>query len=328
LKICVNLRNLRIIWFKVFFQRGCLKGMFQILSKYRFARLACVFTIVTSCSLVYGANNLLAASTDSAVVADLSREFGSVQPRLWAENLPGVMRYLDYPPAEKKIALTLDACGSKNDGYDRDLIEFLAAENIPASLFVNARWIDKNPQLFRTLSANPLFDLQNHGRKHLPASVNGRSAYGLPGTATIGALVDEVAAGRAKIAGLTGVETTYFRSGTAYYDEVAIEVIQRLGQKIAGFSVLGDAGTTYTAEQIEQTLALVQANDIIIAHMNHPERQTAEGLIPALGRLRTAGFRFVTLRDAPTRHDPPAGYRQLKRNPALDINRYPQGSLK
>jgi hypothetical protein len=44
--------------------------------------------------------------------------------------------------------------------------------------------------------------------------------------------------------------------------------------------------------------------------------------------LRTAGFRFVTLRDAPTRHDPPAGYRQLKRNPALDINRYPQGSLK
>jgi len=302
--------------------------MLQQLSISWFFRSALALAFFASGSFFCGGNAALAAARDSEVAAVLTREFGAEKPQLWAESLPGVMRYLDYPPGDKKIALTLDACGSKNDGYDRALIEFLSAEKIPASLFINARWIDKNPQLFMALSANPLFDIQNHGLHHLPASVNGRSAYGLKGTATIGELVEEVETGRAKIAGLAGVEPTYYRSGTAYYDEVAVKVIHRLGQKIAGFSVLGDAGTTYTAEQIEQTLALVQANDIIIAHMNHPERQTAEGLIPALRRLQAEGYSFVTLRDAPTRHDAPAGYRHLRRNPALDINRFPLGSGK
>jgi len=301
--------------------------MSQLLSKQRLAGLATV-VVITSVCLVYGAGAPAADWQDSKLIAQLNREFGAEQPRLWAEDLPGVMRFLDFPAGEKKIALTLDACGSKNDGYDRDLIDFLTAEKIHATLFINARWIDKNPQLFKALAANPLFDLENHGLHHLPASVNGRSAYGLKGTANIGELVEEVDTNRRKLAGLTGVTPTWFRSGTAYYDEVAVKVIQRLGQKIAGFSVLGDAGTTYTAEQIERTLTLVQANDIIIAHMNHPEHQTAEGLIPALRKLRAEGFNFVTLHAAPTRDTPPAGYRKLKWNPALDVNRFPRGSGK
>ena len=283
-------------------------------------RVAVVAAILVSGSLVSGCQKPQLVADVSQEATTLTRTFGPEKPRLWSETLPGVVRYLDYRPVEKKLALTLDACGSDHDGYDRELIDYLVAENIPATLFVNARWIDKNPGTFKSLAGNPLFDIQNHGLHHLPASVNGRSAYGLPGTATIGALVEEVEAGRLKIARLTGVDTTYFRSGTAYYDEIAVKVIHRLGQKIAGFSVLGDAGTTYTAEQIEQTLALIQANDIVIAHMNHPERQTAEGLIPALGKLKGQGFSFVTLRDAPTRESVPAGYKKLKRDLALDIN--------
>ena len=291
-----------------------------------FFRSALVFVLITSDSLSYGARPLLAATKASELAPVMTRDFGAQQPKRWAENLPGIMRYLDYPAGDRKLALTLDACGSKNDGYDQDLIDFLVAEQIHATLFLNARWIDKNSQVFKILAANPLFDIQNHGSHHLPASVNGRSAYGLKGTATIGALVEEVDTNRRKLAGLLGVAPTWFRSGTAYYDEVAVKIIQRLGQKIAGFSVLGDAGTTYTAEQIERTLSLVQPNDIIIAHMNHPEHQTAEGLVPALRTLKAQGFNFVTLGEAPTRDTPPAEYRTLNRNLSLDINVHPAGS--
>jgi len=291
-------------------------------------RLAVVVILIVSSSLVYGLENAPLPEDVAQEAATLTDTFGSEQPRLWAENLPGIVRYLDYPSAEKKIALTFDACGSKHDGYDQQLIDFLVAEEIPATLFVNARWIDKNPETFKVLAGNPLFDIENHGLHHLPASVNGRSAYGLKGTASVGALVEEVGVEKLQIAKLTGVSPSYFRSGTAYYDEVAVKVIHQLGQKIAGFSVLGDAGASYTAEQIERTLSLVQANDIIIAHMNHPERQTAEGFIPALRKLKEQGFRFVTLRDAPTRDTMPAGYRRLKRNLSLDINLYPLGSGK
>jgi len=291
-------------------------------------RLAVVGTLAVSISLVCGCQKAPQPENVAQESVSLSETFGAEQPKLWAENLPGIVRYLDYPPAEKKIALTFDACGSKHDGYDQQLIDFLVDEKISATLFVNARWIDKNPETFKALAGNPLFDIENHGLHHLPASVNGRSAYGLKGTASVEALVEEVDIEKLQIAKLTGVSPSYFRSGTAYYDEVAVKVIHQLGQKIAGFSVLGDAGATYTAEQIEKTLSLVQANDIIIAHMNHPERQTAEGFIPALRKLKEQGFRFVTLRDAPTRDTMPAGYRMLKRNLSLDINLYPLGSGK
>jgi hypothetical protein len=42
----------------------------------------------------------------------------------------------------------------------------------------------------------------------------------------------------------------------------------------------------------------VRDGDVIIAHMNKPASQTAEGLSVGLARLQAAGFRFITLRDA------------------------------
>lgn len=285
-----------------------------------------VVAVIAACALAGGCTPLPPRLQVADVAAVMEKTYGAEQPELWAESLPGVMRYLDYPAGEKQIALTLDACGSTGDSYDRELIDFLVAERIAVTLFINSRWIDKNPVAFKSLASNPLFDIQNHGLNHLPASVNGRSVYGLTGTANITELVEEVAVSQRKITELTGRAPTYYRSGTAYYDEVAVKVVYRLGEKVAGFSVLGDAGTTYSAEQIEQTLALVQPNDIIIAHMNHPERQTADGLIPALTRLKSQGFNFVTLHDAPTRFAAPPGYAYTERNLALDINVYPLDS--
>lgn len=247
-------------------------------------------------------------------------KYAGAEPKLWGETLPGIERYLDYGADEKKICLTLDACGSKGDGFDKDIIEFLEYEKMPATLFINSRWIEKNPELFERLAANPIFDIQNHGTRHLPASVNGRSIYGLAGTADACELVEEVSGCDAMIEQMTGKKPSFFRSGTAYYDEVAVEVIQKLGYKIAGFSVLGDAGTTYKKDQVYDSVRRAQANDIIIAHFNHPERETAEGLIPALIELKAMGYTMVPLASSPTRCDAPAGYKQTERDLSLDMN--------
>jgi len=162
-------------------------------------------------------------------------------------------------------------------------------------LFINARWIDANPELFAKLAANPLFEIANHGYAHRPASVTGRSAYGITGTADVPALVDEIEANARKIARLTDVRPRYYRSGTAYYDEVAVEVSRRLGQEVIGFSILGDAGATYRREQVKAALLKAMPGDIIIAHMNHPEGETAAGLKVAIPELQRRGFRFVRL---------------------------------
>ena len=118
-------------------------------------------------------------------------KFEKQKPKQWGEKVTGVKT--QFNTKEKVIAITMDACGSKDGmGYDSKLISYLEKENIPATLFINARWIDANMDTFKTLAENPLFEIGNHGLAHKPASVDGNSIYGLKGTQDIGELVDEI----------------------------------------------------------------------------------------------------------------------------------------
>jgi peptidoglycan/xylan/chitin deacetylase (PgdA/CDA1 family) len=200
----------------------------------------------------------------------------------------------------KVVALTLDACGSaRGKGVDARLMDFLEKERIPATLFINARWIDANPALFQRLAANPLFEIANHGLRHKPASVSGRSIYGIEGTKDAGELVEEIELNARKIEAITGQRPKLYRSGTAYYDELAIEVAAELRHEVAGFSVLGDAGATYTAAQVRSALLRATPGDVILCHMNHPESATGAGIIAAVPELKRRGFSFVRMSDYP-----------------------------
>lgn len=232
--------------------------------------------------------------------ADLEAAYAGKTPREWGETVTGVKTRL--ATKEKVLALTLDACGSpRGKGIDAELIRFLEQEKVPATLFINARWIDANPELFVELARNPLFTIANHGFLHRPASVNGRSVYGIDGTGNVGELVDEIDLNAEKIRKITGTRPGYYRSGTAYYDELAVEIAERLGHQVVGFSVLGDAGATYTGEQVKAALLSSTPGSIVILHMNHPESGTREGVKAAVPELRKRGFRFVGLSEYPLR---------------------------
>lgn len=225
---------------------------------------------------------------------EIVARFGEVVPQEWGETVAGVKTRLDT--GEKLIALTMDACGSrKGMGFDAELLAFLEREQVPATLFINARWIEPNRAAFDRLAANPLFEIANHGWQHKPASVTGRSAYGIDGTRNVAELVDEIELGAAKIAALTGRRPSFYRSGTAFYDEVAVQVSEALGQQVVGFSVLGDRGATYTREEVKKALLSATPGDIIILHMNHPEADTRAGVMDAVPELKRQGFRFVRL---------------------------------
>ena len=158
-------------------------------------------------------------SPDSFKKEIVSRFSGRV-PQRWAEKVLGVNTRLDT--YQKSIALTLDACGSEKDGYDTELINFLIQERVPVTLFICGRWIDKNPEIFKQLAANRLFEIENHGCRHKPCSVTGQSVYGIKGTANPGDVFDEIEKNGQKIQQLTGRQPKYYRSWTAYYDEVAV----------------------------------------------------------------------------------------------------------
>lgn len=222
--------------------------------------------------------------------------FGNRVPKHWGSEVKGVKTRLASD--DRIIALTFDACGSpRGKGADAALIGFLERERIPATLFVSGLWIEANQELFKRLSVNPLFEIANHGYRHRPASVTGQHAYGIQGTRDIGEVVDEIEQNARLIENITGKRPAFYRSGTAYYDEVAVELAAALGQQVAGYSLLGDAGATFSAQQVRDALLAAKPGDIAIFHMNHPESGTAAGVIAAVPELRKRGFRFVRLSD-------------------------------
>ncbi|MHA7239827.1 polysaccharide deacetylase family protein [Arthrobacter sp. TMS1-12-1] len=120
-------------------------------------------------------------------------------------------------PRARGIALTLDFCGGTGGGgADLTTIDLLRRLQVPATLFLNGRWITANPALAQDLAAVALFEVANHGTNHYPLSVNGAAAYGISGTEGTGSVDDEIMIDNARLAELTGARPRFFRPGTAY----------------------------------------------------------------------------------------------------------------
>ncbi|WP_223279377.1 polysaccharide deacetylase family protein [Streptomyces sp. SDr-06] len=223
--------------------------------------------------------------------------YGKQTPTSWGLTVPGALSRL--PASGKTAALTFDACGGKGGGdYDRALIEFLRQRSVPATLFINSRWIEENPSVFKELATDSLFEIANHGTRHLPLSVAGRSAYRIPGTRNAGEVYDEVSGNRAKLTDLLGRPPRFFRSGTAYCDDVAAKIVTDLGERFASFDVNGDGGATFTPAQVHQAMQSVRPGSVVIGHMNHPKGGTAAGMRLAVPHLLDTGYTFVRLSDA------------------------------
>ncbi|MFJ5966424.1 polysaccharide deacetylase family protein [Streptomyces sp. NPDC093060] len=236
------------------------------------------------------------ATVPEVTRAEIVARYGHSVPHSWGFDAPGVAHAL--PATKRAIALTFDACGGPGgSGYDRALIDFPRRREIPATLFINSRWIDANPAVFRRLAAEPLFEIANHGTRHRPLSVTGRSAYGIPGTRDAGQVYDEIAGNRAKLTRLLGTPPRFFRSGTAYCDDVAARIVGDLGERFVSFSVNGDGGATFTPGQVRATVSSAKPGSIVICHMNHPEGGTARGITTAVPHLLAAGHDFVRLSD-------------------------------
>lgn len=145
------------------------------------------------------------------------------------------------------------------------------------------------------LADEPLFELANHGTRHVPLSVNGQSAYGIAGSASAQEVVDEVWGCHERLTELTGVAPRFFRSGTAHYDDVAVAIVRELGEVPVGFSTNGDAGATFPAKTVRAEVARTSPGGIVIAHFNQPGSGTGAGVLAAVADLTAQGAEFVHL---------------------------------
>ena len=197
------------------------------------------------------------------------------------------------------VCLTLDACGGPGgSGVDTDLVDMLISRQVPFTAFLNSRWVEANPDLTDRLAACPTVEIANHGTSHLPLSVTGASAYGIPGTADAGEVWDEIMGNQIALTERTGRAPRFFRPGTAHWDDVALAIAARLGLKAAGFSINGDGGATFPADTVAAEVGRAGAGDVVISHMNQPDAGTGAGYRAAVPAMLAEGTVFLTLSDA------------------------------
>ena len=223
---------------------------------------------------------------------EIALAYKNAIPSIWGDNIPGVITIL--PTEEKLIALTFDACGGK---YDEELIEFLIDNNIPATLFITGKWIADNPGRLEYLSAQNNFQIENHGFLHMPLSVTGRSAYNIIGTSSPEEVFDEVQKSAQLIEEITGRRPKFFRSGTAFYDDIAVNIVNDLGMSIAGFTIAADGGATFSESQILAVCSNPKPGSILLFHMNRPEGKTFEGVKSLYAILSEKKYSFVKMED-------------------------------
>jgi peptidoglycan/xylan/chitin deacetylase (PgdA/CDA1 family) len=197
-----------------------------------------------------------------------------------------------FAASGKQLALTFDACSG---GCDESLLGTLIHNSVPATLFLCSKWLDAHPGRAQQLAANPLFEIGNHGTRHVPLSVTGRSAYGIAGTRSADEAATEVWTNQVRLTALTGTPPAWFRPGTAYYDDVGVSIVDDLGLCPVGFAVNADNGAKSSAAQVRSAITRAAPGSVVLAHMNHPESGTAAGVGDAITALRAAGWDFVTL---------------------------------
>jgi peptidoglycan/xylan/chitin deacetylase (PgdA/CDA1 family) len=217
-------------------------------------------------------------------------------PTRWGTDIPGITTTVDTTPGIRTLALTFDACGGPGgSSVDHALLDLLHEKAVPATLFLNSRWIGANPELAHDLATDPLFRAENHGTRHCPLSVTGRSAYDIPGTTDVHDVYAEVTGNRDLMRTELATDPGWFRCGTAFYDDVALTAASYLGVRIAGFTTNLDAGATFAPERVAQQLATAPDGAICIGHTNQPGSGTAEGLRVGLEATDPATVRFVHL---------------------------------
>jgi len=218
---------------------------------------------------------LTAAFVSGAAVA------GDVEPRL------------TLPKGDAAIALTFDACSG---AVDHRILDELIADRVPATIFVTHRWLKRNAETVAVLKANAdLFEIENHGDQHIPAITDRATLFGLATAGTLEAVAAEVTGGAEAVFAAFGTSPHWYRDAGARYSRDAIELVGTMGYQIAGYSLNADVGASLPAAAVKKRIASAKPGDVIISHINHPERPSGEGVAEGIRLLVQKGVRFQRL---------------------------------
>ncbi len=194
---------------------------------------------------------------------------------------------IEHGKRDKQVALTFDACPtSLPEEYDEQVIDLLLRENVPATLFLSGRWVEKNPEKAKYLANQKGFEIAAHSYWH-PHLLEKDDARVLREMKRTQAIIEKV----------TGKIPRYFRPPYGEVDERVAKLAKEVGLITIQYDIAsGDPDQSLSKKRIVRSvLRDAKGGNIIVFHMNKKGIHTAEALPEIIKGLRDKGFTLVTV---------------------------------
>jgi peptidoglycan/xylan/chitin deacetylase (PgdA/CDA1 family) len=203
------------------------------------------------------------------------------------------MRLARPAPGGLDVALTFDACPG---AFDRRIADALVEEAVPATIFLTAIWMRRNPRgLAFLLAHRDLFALENHGYWHVPPILGARRIFGLAVAGDLDRVREEAVRGAEAVAAAVGARPLWYRGAAGYYSRPALAMLRGMGFAIAGYSLNADVGASLPADAVARRIAEAANGAVVVAHINQPNRASGAGVVAGIGALKRRGARFLRL---------------------------------
>ncbi|HSO96426.1 MAG TPA: polysaccharide deacetylase family protein [Acidimicrobiia bacterium] len=176
------------------------------------------------------------------------------------------------------------------------VIDELDQLQVPATLFLAGKWIERYPDLTRRLAADPLFELGSHSYEHRAYH---QPCYGL-GTLPVAQMAADVNRSEELLHQFTGRPTPYFRFPGGCYDTTALQATAGTGITVIQYDLAsGDAFGTSVRAIVNNVVTNAQNGSIIVMHITggNTAPLTAYALPEVVTGLRQKGFSLVRVSD-------------------------------
>ncbi len=251
---------------------------------------------------IAGLAMLVSALFPMVVPASVYARGGSATVTVDHPPTDGVRAFDHGSRAHPQVALTFDAdmtvdmqrrlnAGQVAGWYNREVIEVLRREQVPATLFLTGLWVQTYPGDARSLAADPLFEIGSHTYDHLAFRT---PCYGLPPAVDRQA---EITGSLRVIEEVTGRRPRLIRFPGDCYSAEDVAAAAAAGLAVISGDIRAGDGFNPSAAQVAATvLGRLAPGSIVIMHMhggpNAP--MTAPALRTIIPAARARGFEFVT----------------------------------
>ncbi|MGH8886187.1 MAG: polysaccharide deacetylase family protein [Egibacteraceae bacterium] len=206
------------------------------------------------------------------------------------------------------VALTFDAdmtpsmlkqlrAGTVRRWYDPEIIAELRNTKTPATIFATGLWASAYPDLLRGISADPLFEIENHSFRHAAFR---SPCYGLDVITSSDAKLHDVVDAAKTLQELTGRRPRFFRFPGGCYESSDVALVHKAGEQAVGWDVVsGDPFQPDPAVVVRNVLDHIRPGSIVVFHLNGAPNApaTAAALRQIIPGLHTRGLRPVTLEE-------------------------------